>query len=110
MRPGLHASAACFWNSKKPLTKLGRSKDSEVIVPLDEKTKLFGRVDPGFFFSQSCPNVGMRDPRALPGVEVIAACNRCGCPKEGVHGSAEILFIFANSNWALVISSSILRF
>jgi len=69
-----------------------------------EKTKLFRRVDPGFFFSRSCSNAGMPDPRALSGVEVIAACNRHGCPKEGVCGSAETLFIFANSNWALVIS------
>ena len=53
--------------------------------------------------------VGMPDPRALPGVEVRAACNGRGCPK-GVCSLAETLFIFANSNWALVISSSILRF
>ena len=100
MRPGVHASGCWFWNSKKPLTKSGRSKYSQVIVPLDEKTKLFGRVDPGFFFSRGCSNVGMPDPRAFPGVEVRAACNRRGCPNEGVCGSGETLFIFANSNWA----------
>ena len=51
----------------------------------------------------------MPHPRVLPGVEVRAACNRRGCPK-GVCGLAETLFILAISNWALVISSSILRF
>ena len=54
-------------------------------MPLDEKKKLFGRVDPGFFFSQSCSIVGIPDPRALSGVEVRAACNGRGCPK-GVCG------------------------
>ena len=39
----------------------------------------------------------MPDPRALPEVEVIAACNRGGCPKEGVCGSAETPFIFQGS-------------
>ena len=52
----------------------------------------------------------MPDPRALPGVEVRAACNRRGCPEDDVCGSAETLFSSAKSNWALVISSSILRF
>ena len=52
----------------------------------------------------------MPDPRVLPGVEVRAACNRRGCPEADVCGLAEILFIFAKTNWALVISSSILRF
>ena len=52
----------------------------------------------------------MPDPRVLPGVEVRAACSRRGCPEEGVCGLAETLFIFAKSNWALVISSSILMF
>ena len=51
----------------------------------------------------------MPHPRVLPGVEVKAACNRHRCPK-GVCGSAETLFILAISNWAFVISSSILRF
>ena len=79
------------------------------MVPLDEKEKLFGRVDPGFFFSRSCSNVWILDSRTLPGLEVRAACNRHGCPKEGVYSWAEALFIFVNSDWALVISGSILR-
>ena len=74
------------------------------------RRQLFGRVDPGFFFSRRGSNVGMPDARVLPRVEVGATCNRHGCPEADVCGSAETLFIFAKSNWALVISSSILRF
>ena len=52
----------------------------------------------------------MPGPKALPGINVRAACNRHGCREDGVCYLAEALFIFAKFNWVLVISSSILRF
>ena len=54
----------------------------------------------------------MPDPRVLPGEEVRAACNRRGCPKEGVCCLAEtplflLAFLFLPTP-ILVICSSIL--
>lgn len=90
---GLLASGRCFWNSRKPFTKFTK--------PLDEKTKLLGSVDPAFFLSRSCSNVGITAVVVLAGIDISTAYSKRGRPEGGVSGSTEALFTFSNPNWAL---------